>query len=179
MNDAAGMNQRTIQNPVSLNGIGLHTGAHVTLTMRPALAGEGLCFIRTDLPVRPVVRVCPAAIVMDEHVTRCTVLEEAGVRVCTVEHILAAVSGLGIDNLAIEINGEEIPGLDGSSRGFVEALNKAGIVEQDAPKEFIEIAEPITKETPMDREVMTPAPMKSPAPATTKPMSVPSPTPHK
>ena len=138
------MNQKTIANPVSLAGIGLHTGAQVSLTLKPASVGDGVRFIRMDLPGKPTVRVAPATVVMDLQVSRCTAVEENGARVYTVEHLLAAASGLGIDNLTVEIDGQEVPGLDGSSRDFLAALKKAGTCEQDAPKLFLEIKAPIS-----------------------------------
>lgn len=138
------MKQRTIKDAVTLKGVGLHTGQQVTLVIKPAQAGEGMRFIRTDLPHAPVVRVSPETAVMDRHVTRCTVVEQGGVRVQTIEHLLAAASGLGIDNLRVEINAEEMPGLDGSSREFVNAFKKIGIIEQDAARDVIEITKPIS-----------------------------------
>ena len=150
------MNQRTIAQPVSLRGVGLHTGKHVSVTFKPAVAGEGLRFVRIDLGGK-MVRVAPETTVMDPAVTRCTAVEEAGVRVYTIEHLLAAVAGLGIDNLTVAINGEEVPGLDGSSREFVEALKRAGIVEQNVPKEFVEIDAPITVSTGHSSVTITPA----------------------
>ena len=139
--------QKTIQNSVTISGIGLHTGAHADMTLKPAAAGSGLRFVRLDLPGTPGVSVSAQTAVMDPQVTRCTAVEEAGVRIHTIEHLLAAASGLGVDNLTIELNAQEVPGLDGSSRDFVAALKKAGIVEQDAPKEFIEITEPLSVST--------------------------------
>ncbi|MBI4309892.1 MAG: UDP-3-O-[3-hydroxymyristoyl] N-acetylglucosamine deacetylase [Candidatus Omnitrophica bacterium] len=129
---------------MSLSGVGLHTGVKVNLTVRPAGTGEGVRFVRIDLDKRPVVPVCPRTAVMDPQVTRCTAVEAAGTRVCTIEHILAAASGLGIDNLTVDIDAEEVPGMDGSSVEFTAAFNKAGIVEQNAPKEFIEVKSPIS-----------------------------------
>ncbi len=138
------MNQQTIINPVSLTGIGLHTGTKSTITIKPASVGEGICFIRMDLPQRPVVRVCPQTAVMDPQVTRCTAVEENGARVYTIEHLLAAFHGLGIDNAAVEISGEEVPGLDGSALEFLTALKKAGIIGQNAPRAYIDITAPIS-----------------------------------
>lgn len=138
------MNQKTIAKPAVLSGVGLHTGAQARLTLKPAGAGEGVRFVRTDLSGKPVVHVSPRTTVMDAEVTRCTALEENGVRVYTVEHLLAALSGLGIDNLTAELEGEELPGLDGSSREYVAALKSAGITEQAVAKDIIDIIEPIT-----------------------------------
>ena len=118
-------------------------GVSVTLTVKPAAVGEGLRFVRTDLGSK-IVRVSPETAVMDPQVTRCTAVEELGVRIYTIEHLLAAASGLGLDNLILEISGEEVPGMDGSSRDFVEAFKKAGMVEQNASKEFMDVQETIT-----------------------------------
>jgi UDP-3-O-[3-hydroxymyristoyl] N-acetylglucosamine deacetylase / 3-hydroxyacyl-[acyl-carrier-protein] dehydratase len=137
------MKQKTITRSASLSGVGLHTGLPATVTLKPAAVKSGLRFIRTDLGGK-VVRVAPDTAVMEAGITRCTAIQEAGVRVYTIEHLLAAVAGLGIDNLDIEITGEEVPGMDGSSKEFLEALKASGIVEQDALKEYIEVKEPIT-----------------------------------
>ena len=104
--------QKTIKNPVTLSGIGLHTGKAVRMTIKPAGDNEGISFTRTDLPGKQAVKVNAANAVMDEKVTRCTAIEFQGVRIYTIEHLMAAFSGLGIDNLSIDIDGEEIPGMD-------------------------------------------------------------------
>ncbi len=137
------MNQQTIQQAVQLSGVGLHSGQSVQVSIKPAPVDNGVRFVRVDIPGRPQVRVCAQTTVMDSQVTRCTMVEESGVRVSTIEHLLAAAGGLGIDNLTVEINGQEVPGLDGSSRDFVSALRQAGIIEQDAPKRFIHIKKPL------------------------------------
>src|SRR5438105_1140198 len=113
------MKQQTIKNSVTLSGIGLHSGKPVSMTIKPAGENEGISLIRVDLPGKPKIQVNALNAVMDEKVTRCTALESNGVRIYTVEHLLAALNGLGIDNVDIEINAEEIPGLDGSSLEFV------------------------------------------------------------
>jgi len=138
------MNQRTIQSPVTLSGTGLHTGQKVTCTLKPAAAGEGVRFVRVDLPGQPVIKVCPSSAVMDAGVTRCTIVQADRARVSTVEHLLAALGGLSVDNVTIAIDGPEVPGLDGSSLDFAAAIKKAGIVElKSAPREIFEIREPI------------------------------------
>ncbi len=137
------MKQKTIKNSVTLSGIGLHTGRTVNVTIKPAGENEGIVFTRIDLPNKPMVKVSPANAVMDEKVTRCTAIESQGVRIYTIEHLMAALSGLGICNLSIEIDGEEVPGLDGSSLEFLKALEQAGIEEQQADKNIFIIQEPI------------------------------------
>ncbi|MDO8675784.1 MAG: UDP-3-O-acyl-N-acetylglucosamine deacetylase [Candidatus Omnitrophota bacterium] len=138
------MNQHTIQSPVTLSGTGLHTGQKVTCTLKPAVAGEGVRFVRIDLPGQPVIKVCPSSAVMDAGVTRCTIVQADSARVSTVEHLLAALGGLSVDNVTIAIDGPEVPGLDGSSLDFAAAIKKAGIVElKSAPQDIFEIREPI------------------------------------
>ncbi|MEI7998596.1 MAG: bifunctional UDP-3-O-[3-hydroxymyristoyl] N-acetylglucosamine deacetylase/3-hydroxyacyl-ACP dehydratase [Candidatus Omnitrophota bacterium] len=135
--------QQTIKNPVKITGIGLHTGEKATLTLKPAKANEGILFCRVDLPGNPVVKLEPASVVLDPSVSRCTAIENNGVRVMTVEHLLAALHGVGIDNLFIEMTGPELPGLDGSSLEYVKALESAGIENLNVPRRYIEIYEPI------------------------------------
>jgi UDP-3-O-[3-hydroxymyristoyl] N-acetylglucosamine deacetylase/3-hydroxyacyl-[acyl-carrier-protein] dehydratase len=148
--------QKTIKNPVTFSGIGLHTGKSVRMTIKPASDNEGICFVRTDLPGRPSVKVTAANAVMDEKVTRCTAVESQGVRVYTIEHLTAVLSGLGIDNVIIEIDGEELPGLDGSSMEFLKALEQAGFTEQQADKNIFVIQEPIVVANRTSSIVMVP-----------------------
>ena len=96
------------------------------MTIKPAGENEGICFMRIDLPGNPSVKVTAYNAVMDEKVTRCTAIEFQGVRIYTIEHLMAALNGLGIDNLNIEIDAEELPGLDGSSLEFLKALDRQG-----------------------------------------------------
>jgi len=137
------MKQKTIKNPVTLSGIGLHTGKTVHLTIKPAKDNEGISFVRTDLPSRPSIKATAANAVMDEKVTRCSAVECQGVRIYTIEHLMAALNGLGIDNVTIEIDGEELPGLDGSSLEFLKALERGAILEQQSDKNIFAIQEPI------------------------------------
>jgi len=130
--------QKTIQNEITLSGVGLHTGNEVTMVFKPAPINQGFAFIRVDLEDKPLIQA------KAEYVTntqRGTNLEKGGVQIQTSEHVLAAAVGLDIDNLIIEINSSEPPIMDGSSKYFIEALEKAGIVEQDA-----EIEEYVVKE---------------------------------
>jgi UDP-3-O-[3-hydroxymyristoyl] N-acetylglucosamine deacetylase/3-hydroxyacyl-[acyl-carrier-protein] dehydratase len=124
-------NQQTLKGPVTLNGVGLHTGEKVTMTIKPANPGHGIRFMRTDLPDRPVVK-ADVDFVVDT--SRGTTIEYNGARVSTVEHTLAAMVGLGIDNALIELDGPEVPILDGSSRLFMEAIDSAGVQEQEAKR---------------------------------------------
>lgn len=135
--------QKTIRKPVSVLGIGLHTGQKATLTFKPAPANHGYRFRRIDLEDAPeIIADC-------EHVvdtSRGTTLGVNGVRVHTTEHVLAAVYGLGIDNIIIELDGPEVPIMDGSAVAFLSALETAGIEEQDAEKDFFVLKENLTYE---------------------------------
>ncbi|MDT0677235.1 bifunctional UDP-3-O-[3-hydroxymyristoyl] N-acetylglucosamine deacetylase/3-hydroxyacyl-ACP dehydratase [Autumnicola musiva] len=127
--------QRTIENDVSLQGVGLHTGKEVTLTFKPAKENTGLVFKRVDLEGSPVIEADVNYVVNTQ---RGTNLEKNGVKIQTSEHVLAACVGLEIDNLVIELNASEPPIMDGSSKFFVEALEKAGVIEQGAErKEYV------------------------------------------
>jgi len=120
--------QQTIIKPVSLKGVGIHTGNEVTLTFKPADEDFGYAFCRTDLPGSPIIEADVNYVVSTE---RGTTLEKNGVNIQTSEHVLAALVGLQVDNVLIEINAPEPPIMDGSSKFFIEALIKAGIKEQN------------------------------------------------
>src|SRR5688572_29679255 len=131
MMDNQQQNQQTLQGAVTISGVGLHTGAHVNMTLKPAMPGFGIKFQRIDLPDQPIVK-ADVDYVVDT--ARGTTLEHNGARVSTVEHILAALVGKGVDNVLIELNGPEIPIMDGSSMPFIEVIEEVGIQEQDAKK---------------------------------------------
>jgi len=139
------MNQRTTLRPVSFTGVGLHTGERTTLTFVPAAADEGVVFLRTDLPGRPRIRVCPGNAVDEQDGLRRTILRgEGGAEVHTVEHVLAAVAGLGIDNIVIELTGREAPEpADGSAAPLADLLGEAGIVELPAERRPFVIRKPV------------------------------------
>ena len=128
--------QRTIKQPVYAIGIGVHSGTKVRMTLRPAGENTGILFVRTDYG-RPVAVRALAQNVSDT--TLSTSIAEHGVQVATVEHLLSALWGLRIDNLIVELNGEEVPIMDGSASPFVDLINAVGILEQDAAREFIRI----------------------------------------
>lgn len=133
--------QRTLRNSIKATGIGLHTGKKVYMTLRPGPIDSGIVFRRTDMtPVREV----PAHSDYVSDTTMCTALECDGARVSTVEHLLSAMAGLGIDNAIVELSAEEVPIMDGSAGPFVFLIQSAGIEEQDAPKQFIRIKRPVT-----------------------------------
>ncbi len=132
--------QHTLASEARISGTGLHTGILVDLVMKPAHPGFGLQFQRVDLPLQPVIK-ADCDLVTDT--SRGTTLEANGGKVSTVEHVLAALVGMGIDNCIIEVNGPEMPIMDGSSEPFVEIIEKAGVTEQDAAKTWYSIDENI------------------------------------
>ncbi len=135
--------QKTIKSNLSLSGVGLHTGNAVSVTLKPAGENEGIKFIRVDLPNRPVVKADISSVVMDQDIGRCTALKANGAIIYTIEHLLSVLNGLGIDNLTVEIDNNELPALDGSALGFMEAIERAGLQEQATPRQYFEIKEPI------------------------------------
>lgn len=132
--------QKTIASEVSLTGKGLHTGVDVTISFKPAPPDHGYVFCRTDLSHKPLIHAVAENVV---ETVRGTTLEENGARVATIEHVLAAFNGLGIDNVLIEVQGPEAPIMGGSSQKFVEAIKKAGIKELDKEKDYFVVTEKI------------------------------------
>jgi len=133
-------NQRTLTKPTSLSGIGLHTGNKTTITFKPSDVNTGIRFIRTDVEESPEI---PADI---EHVVdnfRDTTLGVKNIHIRQVEHVLAAIYGMGIDNIIVEVDSNEPPVGDGSALPFVEILQEAGFTEQDSPRDYLEIEETI------------------------------------
>lgn len=130
--------QKTLKEEVSLSGVGLHTGKEVILTMKPAKENTGFVFVRTDLEGAPQVEADANYVTTTE---RGTTLEKLGVKIHTCEHVLAALVGMDLDNVILEMNNAEPPILDGSAKFFVEAIEKAGIVEQESPREYFEVPE--------------------------------------
>lgn len=133
--------QKTIQKEITLKGVGLHTGAEVTMTFKPAPVNHGFTFVRVDLEGKPVIEADANYVVNTQ---RGTNLEKKGVKVQTTEHVLAACIGCDLDNVLIELNASEPPIMDGSSKFFVEALEQAGIQEQDAERKVYVVKEVIT-----------------------------------
>jgi UDP-3-O-[3-hydroxymyristoyl] N-acetylglucosamine deacetylase/3-hydroxyacyl-[acyl-carrier-protein] dehydratase len=136
--------QHTLAAPATLEGTSLHTGEKVTLTVKPAPEGHGFRFRRTDLPDQPFI---PADVAKVQTVERATTLAEGSVKVHTVEHIISALTGMGIDNALIEMDANEPPIGDGSARPYVEMIKKVGTVAQNAPRRVWEIREPLHLET--------------------------------
>ncbi len=134
------LHQRTISQPAHIIGIGVHTGEPVRMTLRPAEADVGIEFLRLDVPTKPVRAL--AENVSDT--TLATSLGEHGVQIATVEHLMSALWGIGIDNLRVELSGEEVPIMDGSARPFVELIQGAGIRDLGVPRKFIKITREIS-----------------------------------
>ncbi len=128
--------QHTIQDEVVISGAGIHTGHFVTMHIKPAEPNSGINFQRTDLPGKPVVKADVDNVI---ETNRSTTIESNGARVGTIEHLMAALTGMQIDNALIEIDGEEVPILDGSSQQFIEQLSKAGAEKQNARKIYYNI----------------------------------------
>jgi UDP-3-O-[3-hydroxymyristoyl] N-acetylglucosamine deacetylase len=134
------LKQRTLQSLTKAVGVGLHSGQRVELTLRPAQPDTGIVFRRVDLP-QPVDIPIHALAVTDTRLA--STISNGGAKVFTVEHLMSACAGLGLDNLYIDITAEEVPILDGSASSFVFLLQSAGIVEQNAPKRFIRVTKPV------------------------------------
>ena len=137
------MEQRTIKKPVELSGIGLHTGAKVNLKFKPAPTNIGINFIRVDIPDSPMVKADILNVLDQTKSLRRTSIGSGAVEIHTIEHLMAALWSVGMDNIIIEIDGPELPGLDGSATGFIEVLKKAGIENQSAKKKIYQVRSPI------------------------------------
>ena len=132
--------QRTLKNVIRATGVGLHTGEKVYLTLRPAVPDTGIVFRRVDLDTPVEIPAIPENV---GETTLSTTLVKDGIRVATIEHLLSALAGLGIDNAYIDLNASEVPIMDGSAGPFVFLIQSAGIQEQNAPKRFIRIKKPV------------------------------------
>ncbi|MCK4696422.1 MAG: bifunctional UDP-3-O-[3-hydroxymyristoyl] N-acetylglucosamine deacetylase/3-hydroxyacyl-ACP dehydratase [Candidatus Cloacimonetes bacterium] len=139
--------KKTIKKSANYRGVGLHSGEVSTITFKPAEKDEGIVFIRTDLKDNPVI---PADIDHVIDISRGTTIGFNNATVATIEHVLAAIKGLSIDNIRIEVTGPEVPVADGSSIVFMELLKKCGFVEQDSEREYLEFDEPISYTSPVD-----------------------------
>lgn len=132
--------QRTIRDAVEYRGVGLHSGKEINITVRPAEAGTGVSFVRTDLDDQPVVRAHGANMKARQ---RRTCIQDGRAEVYTCEHLLAALYALGIDNAVVEIDGEEVPGLDGAAGEFFRGLREGGVVEMRTPRPTYAVKQPI------------------------------------
>ncbi|MBL8732926.1 MAG: 3-hydroxyacyl-ACP dehydratase FabZ [Planctomycetes bacterium] len=135
-----GRMQRTLKNPVEYRGVGLHSGKEIRIVVRPAEAGTGVSFVRTDIDDHPVVRAQGSNMKARQ---RRTCIQDGRAEVYTCEHLLAALYALGIDNAIVEIDGEEVPGLDGAAGEFLRGLREAGAVETRAPRAIYQVKQPI------------------------------------
>src|ERR1017187_4648447 len=133
--------QNTIKSAVTVSGIGLHTGTDVNMTFKPAPENHGIKFQRIDLPDKPIIE-ADVDYVVD--VSRGTTLGKNGARVATIEHALAAITGLEIDNILIELDGTEVPIMDGSAKPFLDALLDIGVQEQNMHREYYELKENVS-----------------------------------
>ena len=136
------MNETTLKKAVSIEGIGLHTGRNISIKLRPSPANSGINFIRVDLPNKPLINVQSLDLERLNTKERRTVVSSGDVEVHTVEHLMAALAALSVDNIIIEVDNMELPGLDGSAKGFFDALKSAGVKEYDSPKKTIRIKDP-------------------------------------
>ena len=137
------VHQRTLKTAISCTGVGLHSGVRVTMTLHPAPANSGIVFKRTDIAGRAAMIPASWRHVVDTKL--CTTIGiEGGARIGTIEHLMAALFACQIDNAVIELNGPEVPVMDGSSAPFIFLIECAGVVGQDAPRRAIEILERVT-----------------------------------
>ena len=136
-----GLNQKTIKQDISFKGVGLHTGLEANLTLKPAEPNAGIVFKRTDLKENNII--IPNLFNVSSAIFCTTISNESGVSISTIEHLMGALYGLGIDNVLVEIDNREVPILDGSAILFVEAISKAGIRNSDAPIKVIKILKKI------------------------------------
>ena len=135
------MNQQTIKENVSLSGVGLHTGRLVNMTFKAAEVGHGIRFQRVDLEGQPIIKADVGLVVSTN---RGTSIKNGDAQVSTVEHLMSGLMALGVDNLLVEIDGPEVPILDGSAKIFIETIEKVGLLEQDKPRDVLIIEEPIS-----------------------------------
>jgi len=147
--------QRTLKTSIKATGVGVHTGHKVTIVLRPAAPDTGIVFCRSDLPGSPAIP-ARAELVVDTRMA--TVLEKDGARVATVEHLMSAFFGLGIDNAYVDVSAEEVPIMDGSAATFVFLLQQAGMVEQEAPKRYLRVLKAVSVEQGDKRVSLAPYP---------------------
>lgn len=152
------MLQRTVKSKVSCQGVGLHSGVDVTLTIKPALeAGQGIVFVRTDLPLTQ--QIIPARTDFVNDTMLCTQVDNRkGGSVDTIEHLMSALNAAGVDNAIIELNGPEIPAMDGSAQPFLDMIDRAGLEEQAEPRYEIEITQNVRVDHDGKMAALSPAP---------------------
>ncbi len=149
--------QHTILKAVSLSGTGIHTGNKANITLRPAQSDSGINFIRVDLPDKPIVKASVENILDKSTAMRCSCIGKGDTHIYTVEHLLSALYACSIDNLIIEIDNNEVPGMDGSSQEFVNAIVQSGIKELDNPRQYYTVKEPVYVEDAASSLIVLPA----------------------
>ncbi|MBN2453009.1 MAG: UDP-3-O-[3-hydroxymyristoyl] N-acetylglucosamine deacetylase [Candidatus Omnitrophica bacterium] len=137
------MKQRTIRNTIRIEGVGLQTGNKVSLILKSSPENSGISFIRTDLAEKPLLNLRSIEFGAGGTAERRTTVGLGPMQIQTTEHLLAALAGIGIDNIVIEMNNVELPGLDGSAKGFLNSIKKAGIAEQNEEKKFLDLKSPL------------------------------------
>ena len=147
--------QQTLQNEITMTGTGLMLGEPVTLTLKPAPANSGIVFRRVDIAGAPEVKVCQEN--WADILPRCTSLRSGDTTVSSIEHILSALGGLGVDNATVELDASEPPGLDGSAVPYIENIQGVGLASQDVPRKFIEVTEPFALSVGDRQLVLLPA----------------------
>jgi UDP-3-O-[3-hydroxymyristoyl] N-acetylglucosamine deacetylase len=156
MRDLAIVRQTTLAKRTRLEGVGVHSGAPVTLVLGPAPANAGIVFVRVDLEGAGRAIPAKAERVCDTRLAT-VIASDEGVTVSTVEHVVAALAGLGVDNALVEIDGPETPIMDGGAGDFADAIASAGVIELEAPRRFIQILEPVEASGPRKRAALVPA----------------------
>ncbi len=149
--------QHTILKAVSLSGTGIHTGNKANITLRPAQSDSGINFIRVDLPDKPIVKASVENILDKSTAMRCSCIGKGDAHIYTVEHLLSALYACSIDNLIIEIDNNEVPGMDGSAHEFVNAIVQSGIKELDKPRQYYTVKEPVYVEDISSSLIVLPA----------------------
>ena len=152
---ASAVFQHTLRGPIAFDGVGLHCGQTMNCMLRPAPAGAGVSFVRTDLAGDNRIPARAEAVIRTQLGT--VIGNDAGAEVSTIEHLMSAFAALGVDNVVVELDGPELPIMDGSAAPFVRLIDRAGLKRQDAPRRYIEIVEPIEVVDGDKRVALTPA----------------------
>ena len=146
------LNQKTIKNDILISGIGLHSGLHANLTIKPAAPNTGIIFKRSDIKKNNIV--IPNLFNVSSAVLCTTISNEHGISVSTIEHLMGALYGIGIDNALIEIDNQEVPILDGSAKLFVEKINDSGIKNSNAPIKIIKIEKKLNSSMKKNQSIL-------------------------
>lgn len=152
---ASAVFQHTLRGPIAFDGVGLHSGQTMNCVLRPAPTGAGVSFVRTDLTGDNRIAACAEAVIRTQLGT--VIGNGAGAEVSTIEHLMAAFAALGVDNVVVELDGPELPIMDGSAQPFVRLIDRAGLKRQAAPRRYIEVVEPIEVVDGDKRAALVPA----------------------